>query len=451
MNKKKFKLKITELPMRDEDRQLFLDGYKLLKELKIVGKNLKDKELKAIIQKEVADIRENLIHSYALKFYQTSISLGPHIIDKTFSFYPSIDDLNFLKRSLVEKLSKNRQNNKKFNKVRREFNGMTYFMLGNNSNLKESYNVEVTGTAPGYLREPVAMMDENIKVKVSKKASTDFLKGIVGGGRVFTEPGSVLNMVHSEEYKNRIFKAKRPYDKANYVGVELELICKVSRERLNDLFILSHLAGVVYVKNDNSIQRERDNEFIHEVTIIGKQTNINDIVSKVCKVLNSTEVDAYVNNSCGLHVHLDMRNRDVKTCYEKLYKVLPILTAMVPANRTKSDHGRRYCAVNTNPNYNPNDNNRYQAINSYAYHTHRTLELRLHSGSTNARKINNFINLLTTVIDHKAQVDVMCYTPEELGMHFGVSENLITYIKDRIDKFKNESIDTKVDHFDQAI
>src|ERR1019366_2621851 len=62
-----------------------------------------------------------------------------------------------------------------------------------------------------------------------------------------------------------------------------------------------------------------DQESGHEISIVAQKSQIAGIVTKVCEVL--LKHGSTVNDTCGLHVHLDMRGtRDVKQSFANLVK-----------------------------------------------------------------------------------------------------------------------------------
>lgn len=395
---RKFKVKIKEFLPNIQTRDMLIDMYNKIKSFKSIKTN-NDKFAKKILQLELHSLRNSYRYDYATKFYHVTVSLGPHKQDKLFSWYPESADINILKNELMTRLRGDRDARKRLEYTDRSFNGVQYATVG--------------GT--------------------------------------FTGTNSVINLMGSDEYKNRIFKAKKPYDKNKYVGVELELVCSVDRNRLNELFQEAKLSGFVYVKHDGSIHVENPGEYEHEVTLIAKQDSIFNIIERVCSVLNSSEVRAYVNNSCGLHVHLDMRNRNSSICYSNLVMCLPILSSMVPKNRVESEHARRYCGLNK---YNTLDEeletrNRYRAINAQSLTTHKTLEVRLHSGSTNVKKIKNWIRLLIAIVEKPDAVNEKV-TIDTLPLYFNVDGELVNYINKRINKFQTIDVTTKQDNIDVA-
>jgi hypothetical protein len=425
---RKFKLKVSEYDIKPEDRAIIILKHKHLAELKKLSKGLRSKinpDLWGIFKNEINAIRNELYDNYAHKFYLTTITLGPHKQEKYFPYYPTSDDIVDLKETLLQKLSKNRVEKKRLFKIRKQFNGIEYEVVGSNNRLSGLFTTEVT-----------------VKKEQPKKV---LLPNLKGGGNVFVSKGTILNLATGEGYARRIQKAKKPYDMSNYVGVEIELICSVNREKLQELFINAKLAGNVYIKDDSSISREKDGECTHEVTIIAKQPNINGVITRVCGVLNSKEVGSYVNDSCGVHVHMDMRNRNYPMCFTNFVNSLPVLIGMVPPSRLKS----QYCMPNVS-NDSLSSSNRRQAINPVSYQSHKTLEVRMHSGSTNAVKLNYWINILIAIAEHTTLVEKIT-TPHDMQQTFGLDVKTFEYIVRRTIKFRdNKNLNTKDDHIDQS-
>jgi hypothetical protein len=102
-------------------------------------------------------------------------------------------------------------------------------------------------------------------------------------------------------------------------------------------------------------------------------------------------VGAVVNKSCGLHVHLDQRNVSRATAwrrYHRLVTALEWLKFAVPSTRTSNS----YCKLNREGE-NPENYDRYMAVNWQAYAEHGTIEVRLLNGTTSADKIKHWVSL----------------------------------------------------------
>ena len=94
-----------------------------------------------------------------------------------------------------------------------------------------------------------------------------------------------------------------------------------------------------------------------------------------------------INKSCGLHVHLDVRdlsNHAVDTRCKRLQSALPWLLELVPTSRRNN----RYCR----PEY--SSSNKYAAITTHNLRYRRSIEVRMHSATLNAQKIINWVDLL---------------------------------------------------------
>lgn len=131
-------------------------------------------------------------------------------------------------------------------------------------------------------------------------------------------------------------------------------------------------------------------------------------LEKVCWVLDLCDVK--VNDSCGLHVHMDAADFTMNT-WKNLaisYKNLEsVINAFMPVSRRNN----RYCQGLTNISErrimeanNMGDlraafgNDRYRKVNLEAYARHRTVEFRQHGGSTNFTKMSNWVLFLGRMI-----------------------------------------------------
>ena len=274
-------------------------------------------------------------------------------------------------------------------------------------------------------------------------------------GGVFLAPKSILNIQAASKPEERIRKSKKPHDKikANYVGLELELFAELGREELNKEFIKAGLAGTVYIKDDGSIRTEISSQKAHEVTALFREEYTAETVKKICAVLNSLRVKGSVNNSCGLHVHLDARNRNPEVMYYNFVSSLPMLKNMVPNCRVTNS---QYCAINNSKvmassPHPTGGSTRYQAVNPESYSKYKTVEIRLHSGSINATKIINWIKILTTIANHPTKLENDITSAYEFSAMFPeVNSKLIEYINKRTALFngvEKDLVDTRADHF----
>lgn len=166
------------------------------------------------------------------------------------------------------------------------------------------------------------------------------------------------------------------YDRA--VGVEVECFGEVSRKSLAEALPL--WAGVT---GDGSISPTEGQA--HEVRVLLVRRELEPRLFRLCKRLEALGLK--VNRSCGLHVHLDQRGQ-TEAQVEKRAKVMDAwlcaLQELVPASRRDNS----YCRFGTSWK------DRYRAVNLCAFSAHQTLEVRLHSGTTDYTKILAWVRLL---------------------------------------------------------
>jgi hypothetical protein len=165
-----------------------------------------------------------------------------------------------------------------------------------------------------------------------------------------------------------------------------------------------------------------------ELAVIFKQSEMHEVMRKVCQVLG--KFDAKVNSSCGLHVHLDARNRVPQDMVDRLVRAQDLLYHMVPKARLNST----YCKKTLSKNMNTLD--RYQGINKTAFRKYGSIEVRIHSGSTSYAKITNWIEVLLKIID--TDYKRLPSTLKGLEKTFKFNDVLMGYIKERLTKFSGQ-------------
>lgn len=177
----------------------------------------------------------------------------------------------------------------------------------------------------------------------------------------------------------------------------------------------------VDIKEDGSLEHDDSDDFWPvEITILVPQDDFTNL-SRLCSLLK--ELDATVNTSCGLHVHIDARDYDKKQVLkigEKLESYLPFMKNMVSKSRLRST----YCKLQAS------SEDRYSAINLTSYSKYKTIEIRLHQGTTDFDKIKNWCLILKNLINRRKcnfesnNSFIKIFTPE-----------LQEYIKMRMNKF----------------
>ena len=261
---------------------------------------------------------------------------------------------------------------------------------------------------------------------------------LIGGVR--SVPGGIVKIIRDRK-KEPMFQDNAPRDGQKHIGLELEFCSKWSKEKLSDALFDAGLLPHVTLKDDGSVTQsgDRRKEHPHELCILTTEADYAPLVDRVCAVLNRAQ--AYVNKSCGMHVHLDMRSREPKRCYKRLLCSLDILYELVPPVRRYN----KYCLHND-----PEDSfvatplppggreSRYAAVNTYSYAKHQTLEIRLHGGTTNPNKIKKWVELLLLILNTNNSVEYRAL-PEFIAA-FKVPDELASYMLDRQALFKKSGV-----------
>ncbi len=222
----------------------------------------------------------------------------------------------------------------------------------------------------------------------------------------------------------------KPRDKNNHVGVEIECFIPYRKDEARAIlayyFTQLGLDNKVRIGNDGSLRGVKlKHYYTAEIRVIDTEKNIFKTITQVCLVLN--KIKAFVNKSCGLHVHLDMRNykeEEQKKIFHNLYMSQNLLFSLVKKDRQKN----RYCKKigktmtisggmqwTTNPSGQgmwtyPKPRRvkidyavlkqyagRRYAINLKSLEEHNTIEVRLHHGTINALAINKWIAILLRI------------------------------------------------------
>lgn len=136
-------------------------------------------------------------------------------------------------------------------------------------------------------------------------------------------------------------------------------------------------------------------------------------LQKVCWVLEYC--NAKVNNSCGLHIHMDAADFTIETwrnlaiTYRRLETVID---AFMPISRRNNSYCKRLSGISENRIREAQNitqlrsafgNDRYHKLNIEAYARHQTVEFRQHGGTTNFFKMENWIRFAANMITFAKQ------------------------------------------------
>lgn len=202
-----------------------------------------------------------------------------------------------------------------------------------------------------------------------------------------------------ETYLSHPDHHKNPLTGTKYVGIEIECFSKMGRVAIQKLFFKYDLEDFVMVGDDPTIEPPETNDpdkevYWHtfELRLLIPQQHLKPTLKRFGKVFRLARLKA--NESCGLHVHLDMRQREPDECYQKLLRFQDALFAIVNKDRWLND----MCLYTKQQ-----DREHHMAINyTMAYSEHQTIEVRVHHGCVDTDRITNWIQLLINIVDARS-------------------------------------------------
>lgn len=201
-------------------------------------------------------------------------------------------------------------------------------------------------------------------------------------------------------------------DKNNYIGLEIECFGKISQSKLEDIIIDAKLPMKFSIGDDSSIKsnlvirtetlgyddwnynreyRQTRNIYApgYEIKCLIKEKDLYKCITQLYKLLKKHDIQ--VNHTCGLHVHIDMRNRDVEKSYYRLFKHQSYLTMCISKDRLSNDF--------TMPNmYYMDRDDHYNAISYDSYRKFKTLEVRMHEATLDSKAVYNWVSLLLGIV-----------------------------------------------------
>jgi hypothetical protein len=186
---------------------------------------------------------------------------------------------------------------------------------------------------------------------------------------------------------HRLDEAKQPKTAEEYIGIEIETMLPNTNMLTRSL--LPYINNVE-IKQDRSLKRTNNTEPVNaigrEFAILLKRSEIETKLPRIVKAIKAA--GGYVNDSCGLHVHLDMRNRNSEIVAKNLVNRLDDIWRMCSPKRLTN----KYCLDNRS-NALP-ASARYYAINKQALEKYGTIEIRTKESTLDVNDILNYINNL---------------------------------------------------------
>lgn len=243
-----------------------------------------------------------------------------------------------------------------------------------------------------------------------------------------------LQRIRAERQSKIVFLNKSPRTDEKHIGIELEFIAPRSKAELGVMLVQAGLGSYVTLKSDGSIRIDKSGYNAHELTACIPESQRKVVISKIAAALK--EAGALINKSCGFHVHLDMRSRDRSKAFGNLVSAQNVFYAMNPKSRKESSYCKKTMSKDLDKE---RSGSRYKGVNAAAINKYGTLEIRIHSGTVDEAKINNWVDLLISVTDADAPFKRAPRTIDSFCKGYNIPTELRAYIIERIRKFNNGS------------
>lgn len=209
------------------------------------------------------------------------------------------------------------------------------------------------------------------------------------------------------------------FTNVNYIGIEIE--CIFSYDNFNNFLkelYIHNLDSKVMISDDGSIDSYSDDECSCELKLLTDEKNYKRDLKKLSECLRMLE--AKVNKTCGLHVHLDTFNFNPNKLIQKINKYKSLFLNIIPKHRRENN----YCSFENNYN------NHYNWINKTS---HGTIEVRCHEGTVNMKDVERFVTLLL-------QIKYINTSNKNNSLNnLKLSKGIKKYFKTRMIKFSNKS------------
>lgn len=253
----------------------------------------------------------------------------------------------------------------------------------------------------------------------------------------------------------------KPKGKKNYLGVEIEFI-SFNRDKEVSKILHKHIKSMKWdLGSDGSIDPHLGlpSTFACEVCDYGISSDFNRMTGEpetkcVCPqdyelrlLLEESKIEVamkelktafdlikpWVNETCGLHVHVDSRNRDPRVLFSNLVGCQELFFKMQNKMRSNND----YCMKNEIDDFQGQIENgeRYSAINALSYEDQSTIEVRLHEGCVDPALISAWLQVLKVVANKNATSFSKISDIKGFKKSFEITKKDESYMKKQIKKY----------------
>lgn len=169
------------------------------------------------------------------------------------------------------------------------------------------------------------------------------------------------------------------------LGIELEFLATRNSDIVNwDTDAFPQHPWLCF-KGDGSIRSNLQSEQLasfQELTWFINGSSPKDWKSMQEVLKSMTDAGAKVNNTCGNHVHIDMRHRSNQSALRTASKVRDALNTWAHRTVSFSRSHNHYCGIDRD-----HHGNRYTAVNTQCLSEHNTIEVRLGMPTLNFHKL----------------------------------------------------------------
>lgn len=266
------------------------------------------------------------------------------------------------------------------------------------------------------------------------KSGTNYkqpLMSILGNDKnhVFSAPNQFYNL-HIKNKVKEIYVEKKPVKSNKYIGLELEFCAKIEEIPFTLELYNAGIHKYAQLKKDGSL-RPHEGETGYELALLFPERHYKKYLRVVCNLLNKLGA-VTLDRRCGLHVHIDMRNRNKDIVYNNLVACQDLLLGFVDPQRRDNEFcvsvkSRKFPTSFTNTR-----EERYKTINAASYYKYKTLEIRMHQASTEFREIANWMDLLIKISNYpkKAKYDVKELT--RFNKRFKINPKMRNFFQDKM-------------------
>lgn len=185
--------------------------------------------------------------------------------------------------------------------------------------------------------------------------------------------------------QTQLAMANRLRPNGECLGIELEFLADTGSSITNWDDGEFPVYPWLYYKGDGSIRTSDSSQQLahfQELTWFINGSSQSDWKNMEQVLKKMTTSGAIVNNSCGNHVHLDMRNRSQQSAMRTATKVRDAINTWAHRAVSFNRSHNHYCGIDRE-----HSGNRYTAVNTQCYSEHQTIEVRLGMPTLNYYKL----------------------------------------------------------------